>query len=103
MAARSKARDFDPRHAVKLGGAYKENDDHVPNPTDQFGTVDTSGTAGTAHARIEEVSPIFEVAKAQDMVTAARALDPEDTDVPESLVVLPQGTQIVEIDHEAIK
>lgn len=89
--------------AVVVGGAYKESDDHVPNPTHQFGTVDTSGTAGTAHSRIEEVSPIFDVADAQNAVTAARALDPDDKDVDESLVNLPAGQVLEVVDKDAVR
>lgn len=82
---------------------YVENPDHVPNPTDQYGTYDTSGTAGTAHSRLENVSPIFDVAKQQDLVTAARALDPEDTEVPEHLVVKPPAQALEIVDHDAIR
>lgn len=87
-----------PEVEVTVGGNYKESDDHLPDPTDQMGTVDTSGTAGTAHGRIEEVTKIFDVAKAQDLQTAARALDPKDTDVSESLVTLPAGPTIIQGD-----
>jgi len=79
---------------------YEEDKDFIPNPTDAMGTFDTSGTAGTAHARIEEVTPIFDVAKAQDLAVAAKALDPED-DTSASLVVLPEGIRVVQGDPEA--
>src|SRR5881398_659728 len=82
--------------AVTVGGAYKESDDFIPDPTDAFGTLDTSGTAGAAHGKVEAVTPIFDVARAQDKITAARALDPNDDGVHESLVVLPQGMVIAE-------
>lgn len=81
---------------VTVGGAYKESDDFVPDPTDAFGTLDTSQTAGSAHGKVEAVTPIFEIAKAQNAVTAARALDPNDTEVDSSLVTLPQGMVISE-------
>lgn len=98
------AKEFDPRQAVKLGGAYKEEDDtFVPDPTHQFGTVDTSGTAGTAHSRIEETTAIFDVAKQADMVTAARALDPDDPDVHSSMVVLPGDLRDMEEAKEAVR
>lgn len=74
---------------LKLGGAYKESDSHVPSPTDQFGTLDTTDTAGKADHSVQDVSPVFEAAKAQNLLQAARALDPEDTEVPSSLVILP--------------
>ena len=69
---------------------YVEDENFIPEPTAQFGTLDTSGTAGSAHAKIEEISPVFEVADKQNAEMAARALDPEDTEVPASLVVLPE-------------
>lgn len=80
---------------------YVENPDHVPNPTDMYGTLDTSGTAGAAHGKIDEVTPIFEKARQDDLATAARALDPDDDGVDSSLVVLPQGQNIVPVDPEA--
>lgn len=82
---------------------YVENPDFVPDPTHQYGTLDTSGTGGGAHQRLEEITPIFEVAKKQDLVTAARALDPDDDSVPESLVVLPQGQPMSVVDEDAVK
>ena len=101
---KSAYKEFDLAKTAKLGGAYSEDDDtHVPDPTHQFGTVDTSGTAGIADSRIEEVTPIFEVSKAQNAVMAARALDPEDNDVDSSLVVLPPGRQLIEGDPEVAK
>lgn len=70
--------------------AYIESEDHVPDPTLQFGTLDTSGTAGGNHERLEHISPVFDVASATELAYAARAVDPEDTDVDESsTVVLP--------------
>lgn len=76
---------------VELGG-YREEDseDWTPNPHFQYGTLDTSDTAGAAHQNVREISPVFDVGRAQALALAARALDPEDKDVPESLVVLPE-------------
>lgn len=85
------------------GERYVENPDFVPDPTHQFGTLDTSGTAGAAHARIEEVTPIFDIADAENAKQAARALDPDDKEVDESLVVLPQGSPMTVVDENAIK
>lgn len=79
-------------------GAYKESDDFVPDPTHQFGTVDTSGTAGMADNRIEEVTNIFETARQADLETAKRALDPKDTAVSDALVVLPAGPVLIQGD-----
>lgn len=75
---------------------YRERDDYVPNPFFQSGQVDTTDTAGTANNSIREVSPIFDVARAQNLRNAARALDPNDDGVPAELVVLPQGTVTVQ-------
>ena len=69
--------------------AYQESDDHVPNPTDQYGTLDTSGTAGAAHAKLEEITPVFEVASAQEAQVAAKAIDPKDESVHPSMVTMP--------------
>lgn len=76
---------------VELGG-YREEDseDWTPNPHFQYGTLDTSDTAGAAHQNVREISPVFDLGRAQALSLAARALDPEDTDVPASLVVLPE-------------
>lgn len=87
--------------AVVVGGAYKESDDHVPNPTDQYGVVDTSGTAGIGDQRIEDITPVFDVAKNQALLDAKRALDPEDTDFDASLVTLPQGQITSVVDPAA--
>lgn len=73
----------------------EDNENHVPNPLYSTGTLDTSDTAGSADSAIEEVSPVFEAARAQNLVAAARALDPDDDGVPAELVVLPQGSVTV--------
>lgn len=86
--------------AVVVGGAYKESDDHVPSPTDQYGVVDTSGTAGIGDQRIEDITPVFDVAKNQAKLDAARALDPDDDGVDASLVTLPQGQVMQMVDPE---
>jgi hypothetical protein len=75
-------------------GAYVEDEDFRPEPTYQYGTLDTSDTAGGAHQSIREVAPIFEAARAQNLITAAKALDPDD-DTPAELVTLPQGAVTV--------
>ena len=85
------------------GDRYVENPDFVPDPTHQFGTLDTSGTAGAAHSRIEEVTPIFDIADQENAKQAARALDPDDDEVDSSLVVMPQGTPMTVVDEDAIK
>lgn len=75
---------------MKFVGYSEDNPNHTFDPFAQTGTLDTSDTAGTANNRIESVSPIFDIARAENMKTAARALDPDDP-TPSELVVLPQG------------
>ena len=70
---------------------YVEDENFVPEPTAQYGTLDTSGTAGSAHGKIEEVSPVFAVADQQNAVQAAKAIDPKDDSVHPSLVVVPDS------------
>lgn len=82
---------------------YRESDSFLPNPTDQYGHLHTAGTTGSAHEKLEVISPVFDVAKKQALAEAARALDPEDDSVPESLVVLPTGAQIVSGDPEGAR
>jgi hypothetical protein len=79
---------------------YVENPDFVPDVTDAMGTLDTSGTAGGAHEDINQVTPVFEAAKAQDLQRAALAVDPEHPEVPESEVTLSTGTTVVHGDPE---
>jgi hypothetical protein len=69
---------------------YFEREDYVPDPYAQRGQVDTTDTAGTV-PDVNEVSHVFAEARARNMQTAARALDPNDPSVPEELVTLPQG------------
>lgn len=73
---------------VKYGG-YSEDENYVPDPHFQYGTMDTSDTAGAAHQNIKEISPVFAVGRAAALSLAARALDPEDTAVPANVVSLP--------------
>lgn len=68
---------------------YKEeNEAFIPNPTDAAGTVETTGIPGTG---VDDVSPVFEQSRVRSAVTAKRALDPEDNEVDQSLVILPQS------------
>jgi hypothetical protein len=85
----------------KTDVAYSESEHHVPNPTDQTGTLDTSGTAGAADSKLEEVTAVFDEAKKQNLEVAARALDPSDEEVHHSLVNLPQGAVIHHADPDA--
>ena len=78
--------------AVAVGEApYSESQSFVPNPTDVVGTLDTSATAGAAHGRIESVTPVFDIAKRENALVAARAVDPDDDSVSISAVTLPGG------------
>jgi hypothetical protein len=73
---------------------YYEDENFRPDPLAQYGTLDTSDTGGTTHQDVREISPVFAEAKAKNLATAARALDPDD-DTPSELVVLPQGSVTV--------
>jgi hypothetical protein len=74
---------------------YQEDESYVPDPFHQYGTLDTSDTAGGAHSRIQEISPVFDVARAKNLETAAAALDPNDP-TPADLVVLPDEGNTVD-------
>lgn len=83
--------------------AYFENEEYVPDPLHQYGTLDTSDTAGGAHQDIREISPTFEAARAQNLRTAVRALDPDDPEVGEDLVVLPQNERTADDGRRAVE
>lgn len=70
--------------------AYYEDETYRPEPLFQYGTLDTSDTGGASHQDMREISPAFDLARAENLRTAARALDPDDP-TPEELVTLPQG------------
>lgn len=75
---------------VKFVGYSEDNPNHKPDPFFQTGTLDTSDTGGTAQNSIRDVSPVFDIARAQNLQAAAKALDPDDP-TPSELVILPQG------------
>lgn len=75
---------------VTFVGYSEDNPDHKPDPFFQTGTLDTSDTGGTAQNSIRDVSPVFDMARAENLKAAARALDPNDP-TPSELVILPQG------------
>ena len=81
---------------------YIENPDFVPDATAQFGTLDTSGTGGGSHQRLEETTPIFDLARAADMAVAAKALDPDDP-TPSSLVHVADGQRLSVVNEEGLK
>lgn len=82
---------------IKVGGAYQESEDHVPNPTDMVAQYNTSGLG--AHQRIEEVAPIFEVDKVKTAQEALAALDPKNDAVSSDRVLLPNAVD----DNEVAK
>lgn len=82
---------------IKVGGAYVENEDHIPEPTDMVAQFNTEGVG--AHGRIEEVSPIFEVDKVKVAQEVTAALDPKNAAVPSSRVLLPEALD----DNETAK
>jgi hypothetical protein len=47
--------------------AYRENDDHVPDPTAVSGTLDTTGIYGGEHESVEKVTGVFAAARAADL------------------------------------
>jgi hypothetical protein len=76
-------------------GGYIENPDHTPNPYFQYGTLETTDLGSTAHQQLDAVSPVFAAARAENLRTAARALDPDDP-TPAELVVLPESSVTVQ-------
>lgn len=85
---------------IKVGGAYQEDEDFVPDPTDMVAQFNTSGLG--AHQRIEEVSPIFEVDKVKTAAEIKAALDPDNDAVPASRVILPNLTDDNDVAREEI-
>lgn len=85
---------------VQVGGAYVEDPDFVPNPTDMVAQYNTSGLG--AHGKIEEVSPIFEVDKVKTAQEIVAALDPDNDNVDSSRVILPNLTDDNDVAREEI-
>jgi hypothetical protein len=91
----------DREQAAESRQGYYESEDHVPDHTAMMGTLDTTGTGGSGgHSDLENLAPIFRVAKAHDLAYARRAVDPDDPDVSEDLVTLSTGISIVQGDPE---
>lgn len=91
VEAREPAGEFDTDQKPYTYGAYCEDPNWVPDPYAQYGTVNTSGTAGDdVHGNVHEVSPAFQMGRAQALVQAARALDPDDPTSADT-VVLPNA------------
>lgn len=87
--------------AVKVGGAYVEDEDFVPNPADMVKQFNTSGLG--ASGRIEEVSPVFTVDKVKTAEQVLAALDPDNTAVDSSKVLLPNAVDDNDEAREAIR
>jgi hypothetical protein len=84
---------------VKVKSAYKENDNHVPNPTDLRGYSDTTDTGGAEAGDIRRISHVFDLTDAQAVQTAKAALDPDDP-TDESLVTLPGEGSKKDLDEQ---
>lgn len=89
------------KDGVVVGGEYVENPDFVPDPTDMYGTFNTSGTG--AHHDPATVSPIFAVDRNKTAADILAALDPEDDSVPASRVILPEPVAVTHVDDEGAK
>lgn len=85
---------------IKVGGAYVEDENHVPNPTDMVSQFNTEGVG--AHGKIEEVSPIFEVDKVKTAQEILGALDPDNTNVSSDRVLLPNLVDDNDVAREQI-
>lgn len=71
------------------------------DPTAMSGTFDTTDTGAGHHTKVENLAPIFEVARAHDLAYARRALDPDDEEVSAEHVQVSQGVSMVQGDPDA--
>jgi hypothetical protein len=73
---------------VIFGDRYQEEGTTLPNPTDQFGTYDTTG----GQSSMDDVSPIFEIATKQSQLAAKEALESDNPRkaAAEANVILPE-------------
>jgi hypothetical protein len=83
------------------GKGYIERDDFIPNPTDMAGEFMTAAEGGFLGS-VTSPTPIFERAREIDLRTALRAVDPNDTEVPEHLVVLPDSGRTIDGAKQAL-
>lgn len=90
----------DPKLVEYVG--YREREDYKPDPTFQYGTLNTTGVAGDLSGNINEVSPVFAEARATNLLAARDALDPESP-VATELVAVPQGTSAEEAREQIDK
>lgn len=66
------------------------------DPAAMTGTYETSDTAGPSarFGRIEDTSPIFDIARANDLAYALRAMNPDDELIPQNLVQTSPGLTV---------
>lgn len=65
-------------------------ENHVPDPLGQTGSVITNGSAGDGAGRIEDLAPVFAQSRAQALEAAVEELD-DDEPVSTDHVVLPEA------------
>lgn len=87
MSDTDEAAVYDDEATVPATKRYMEREDHVPNPLDINGSVDTTGTGGALAGRIEEMSPAFAQHRASALRAASNAVEGNGGDL--SSVVLP--------------
>lgn len=76
----------------------------VMDHTAMLGTLDTTETGGTyGPSALMHLAPIFRVSAAHDLAVAARAMDPDDPEVPEEHVQVSSGLTVVQGDPEGQK
>lgn len=89
------------------GAAYTESEDFVPDPTMATGTLDTSGTAGAEDSKVENTTPVFDAADAQNVLAANDSIHGEG----DAKVVMPgdddrtpeQAKEIIEKKAEEVR
>jgi len=79
---------------------YVENEDFVPNPTDLYGTYNTSGVGASDDPAT--VSPIFAQDKAASAQRFLDALDP-DNPYPKDRIIFPDPVPVVSADNDALE
>jgi hypothetical protein len=67
-----------------------------PDPAAHTGTYDTTDTAGPSanFATVQDTAQVFDVARANDLAWALRAMDTDDTAVPLNLVQTSPGLTV---------
>lgn len=86
--------DAKAKDGVVIGGVYKESDTHVPNPTDMYGALNTSGVG--ANEDLAAVSPIFAADRKAVAADILRALNPKDNSVSDARLLFSDDP---EVDH----